>query len=247
MELVDGVTLRALLHRPRSTEPEAALASSRDRCSGSPPPTHLVVVHRDYKPDNVLVDQAGAEQARRLRHRDPVRPGGRVAGHPGLHGARAVERGAGQPGQRHLRRDRHVLRVPHRRAAVRRRRRGHAAPPTRACSRPHRGQSLHRRVTWSGRASRRIPATARRTRLSCSLSSMRPPALRTGRTGRIVAGASLPAAYRCWRCCCHLGRGPAEEARSPRPCWAAHRGRCSAGILRPRSSRKHWRDGCHQR
>lgn len=55
MELVDGISLRALLQRERRLPPERAVALMREICAGVGAAHRHHVVHRDLKPDNVIV------------------------------------------------------------------------------------------------------------------------------------------------------------------------------------------------
>ncbi|MEV6522836.1 serine/threonine-protein kinase [Longispora sp. NPDC051575] len=59
MELVDGIALRALLKEHGATGPEAALYVLKGSLLGLAAAHAAGVVHRDYKPENVLIDAEG--------------------------------------------------------------------------------------------------------------------------------------------------------------------------------------------
>ena len=62
MELVDGVSLHELISRRGETSPESALVVLKGSLLGLAAAHALGVVHRDYKPENVLVDRSGASK-----------------------------------------------------------------------------------------------------------------------------------------------------------------------------------------
>jgi len=59
MELVNGVSLHEMIVRRGPTSPEAALTVLKGSLLGLAAAHTLGIVHRDYKPENVLVDTAG--------------------------------------------------------------------------------------------------------------------------------------------------------------------------------------------
>ncbi|MFD0316272.1 serine/threonine-protein kinase [Streptomyces flavalbus] len=62
MELVDGVSLRTLLRREGPLGPEAALTLLKGSLLGLADAHRVGVVHRDYKPENVLVAPDGSSR-----------------------------------------------------------------------------------------------------------------------------------------------------------------------------------------
>ena len=62
MELVDGVTLRTLMQQTGPLTPEAALLVMRGSLLGLAAAHAVGIVHRDYKPANVLIDPAGTSK-----------------------------------------------------------------------------------------------------------------------------------------------------------------------------------------
>ena len=59
MELIDGLSLHELISRRGPTSPESALSVLKGSLLGLAAAHAVGVVHRDYKPENVLIDRAG--------------------------------------------------------------------------------------------------------------------------------------------------------------------------------------------
>ena len=114
MELVDGVSLHEMITRQGPTSPESALVVLKGSLLGLAAAHPLGIVHRDYKPENVLVDSAGNSKLTDFGVAVKAGRAGPRRRHAAVHGTRAVERRADHPGDRHLRRHRGVLRVPDR-------------------------------------------------------------------------------------------------------------------------------------
>src|ERR1700742_3861569 len=62
MEFVNGVSLHEMIVRRGPTRPEAALAVLKGSLLGLAAAHALGIVHRDYKPENVLVDREGTSK-----------------------------------------------------------------------------------------------------------------------------------------------------------------------------------------
>ena len=112
MELVDGVSLREILSHQGTTTPEAALAVLHGSLLGLAAAHVRGVVHRDYKPENVLVNAEGASKLTDFgiaARAGTDLPTGTAAYVP------PEQFVGGRPARpRRLRRHRHLLRMPHR-------------------------------------------------------------------------------------------------------------------------------------
>ena len=98
MEFIEGESLKALIRRAgRSIPPAEAVEIARQMLGGLQEAHDQGVVHRDLKPQNIMVDASGSAPPHGLRHRAlhgaprGMTATGRDGGHPRLHVARAGE------------------------------------------------------------------------------------------------------------------------------------------------------------
>ncbi|MFC0861393.1 protein kinase [Sphaerimonospora cavernae] len=82
MELIDGVSLRAILAQHGPTGPEAALAVLKGSLKGLTAAHAAGIVHRDYKPENVLVQADGTSKLSDFGIATPSGEPGMPAGTP---------------------------------------------------------------------------------------------------------------------------------------------------------------------
>src|SRR5690606_2404144 len=82
MELVNGVSLRELLRSEGPTGPEAALTVLKGSLQGLAAAHAMGIVHRDYKPENIIVQGDGATKLVDFGIAVPAGAGGEAAGTP---------------------------------------------------------------------------------------------------------------------------------------------------------------------
>jgi serine/threonine protein kinase len=106
MEFLEGESLADAAEIGRPAGVEAKLRVIEQLCRGLGYAHGRGVVHRDVKPTNIFLQPDGtAKLLDYLRHAY-----GHAARHPGLHGARAVQRRGGGPSGRHVGGRRHPVR-----------------------------------------------------------------------------------------------------------------------------------------
>ena len=165
MEYVPGKTLKDLIRERGRIAPETAVRMVIRILAAVDHAHKNGIVHRDIKPQNILVDARRQGQGGRFRHRAPEdrpdHPRGRQAelgaGQRALLLARTGVRRGGRRKERPLLRGRRALRDAHRPGALRRRHRRVRGPQAR-----QRGAALHARAATP-------PSPARWTKWSCAL------------------------------------------------------------------------------
>ena len=103
MELVDGVSLREILARQGETTAEAALVVLQGSLLGLAAAHRRGVVHRDYKPENVLIGGDGGSKLTDFGIAARAGDSADAGRDAGVRAAGAVRRRSGQPGHRCVR------------------------------------------------------------------------------------------------------------------------------------------------
>lgn len=222
MELVDGIALRALLRQEGATSPEAALVVLKGSLLGLAAAHAAGVVHRDYKPENVLVTVDGSSKLVDFGIAVPHGATGKIAGTPVY---MAPEQWAGRPASPSA--DVYAATAtffecltgakPYNGTTLAELAAQHTEAPIPDQLAPEPVRSLIR----AGLA--KTPGSGRpvRPRWSSNWSWWRTPG--TGRSGRSAGGTRSPRWSRCCRCCCFRPAAARRRAalRWPPPCWAA--------------------------
>jgi serine/threonine protein kinase len=121
MEYVDGEDLASLLRRIGRLPSDKAVEIARRLCAALAAAHEKGVLHRDFKPGNIMIDGRGqvliTDFGLAALAAQVTGPEARLR-HAGLHGARATFRQPGQRSQRHLRAGAGALRDVHRAARI---------------------------------------------------------------------------------------------------------------------------------
>ena len=201
MDLLEGVALRKMLEDGGPLTPEASLTLMKGSLLGLAALHAQGVVHRDYKPENVMVDAAGNTK---LVDYGIAAPVGEIAGVSGTPLYMAPEQWRGEPSNAAT--DVYAATATfvecltgHPTFTGTHRRRAAAATPQppAATGRGARSHTADRRRR-AGEGSRRSGSETR-TRCWHASTCWHPP--HTGRIGSVTAAPTLPRGPCCSRCC----------------------------------------------